>query len=240
MRPEGGAVWSLAARAGLSALCLAAVACEPSLTSVGSWTDSGHYLEAEDGVLSGGFEIGRDSAASAGRYLAPPFGVNLPDNMQGAARAVYEFSLRTPDTYRIWGRIRSPSTSSNRFWFQVDDGTWIKWRITTGDIWYWDAFHNDMDYGNALKFPLAAGHHRITIANWVDGVDLDRLYYTPDPRDKPPGNDTPCDPPNSIEVNGVCQLSCGSQGGNECRAPLCTGLPLLEAYDCAVCCRVAQ
>jgi hypothetical protein len=239
MRPEGRAVRSLAARAWLPALCLAAVACEPSLTSVGSWTDSGHYLEAEDGVLSGGFEIGRDSAASAGRYLAPPFGLNS-DSVPGSARAVYDFSLRTPDTYRIWGRIRGPASNANRFWFRIDDDAWIKWRISTGDIWYWDAFHNDTDYGIALNFPLAAGHHQITIANCVDGVDLDRLYYTPDPRDKPPGNDTPCSPPNSIEVNGVCQLSCGSQGGNACSIPACKGLPLLVAYDCGVCCKVAQ
>lgn len=151
---------SRAARVWLAALSLAAVGCEPSLTSVGAWTDSGQYLEAEDGALSGGFQIGLDSAASAGRYLAPPFGVNLPDNMVGAARAVYEFSLRTPGTYHIFGRIRSPTTSSNRFWFQVDGGAWTKWRITTGDIWYWDAFHNDTDYGVALNFPLAAGPHQ--------------------------------------------------------------------------------
>jgi hypothetical protein len=237
MRREGRAVRSPAARAWLAALSLALVGCEPSLTSVGSWTDSGHYLEAEDGVLSGGFEIGLDSAASAGRYLAPPFGVNS-DNMPGAARAVYEFSLRTPGTYHIWGRIRSPTTGSNRFWVQVDDDSWVKWRISTGDIWYWDAIHNDTEYGNALNFRLAAGHHQITVANCVSGVDLDRLYYTPDPHDEPPGNDTPCFPPNSIEVNGLCQLSCGSQGGNACSIPMCMGKTLLDAYDCSVCCRV--
>lgn len=233
-------MWSPAAQAWLPALCLAVGACEPSLTSVGSWTDSGHYLEAEDGALSGGFDIGRDSAASAGRYIAPPFGVNLPDNAPpGSARAVYEFSLRTPGTYYIWGRIRSPTASNNRFYVQVDDNLpWIKWRISTGDIWYWDAFHNDTDYENAIKFPLTAGDHRVTVANWVDGVDLDRLYYTADPKDVPPGNDTPCDPPNSIEVDGVCQPSCGSQGGNGCSTEACNGKPVLAAYDCPLCCKV--
>jgi hypothetical protein len=237
MRPEGRAVSSPAARAWLPVLCLATGACEPSLTSVGSWTDSGHYLEAEDGALSGGFEIGRDSAASDGRYIAPPFGVSSEQG-PGPARAVYEFSLRTAGVYQIWGRIRSPTASNNRFWVQVDDDTWIKWRISTGDIWYWDTFHDNTDYGDALHFQLAAGHHQITVANCVDGVDLDRLYYTPDPTDKPPGNDTPCFPPNSIEVNGTCQPSCGSQGGNACSIPMCKGLPLLPAYDCQVCCRL--
>jgi len=151
---------------------------------------------------------------------------------------VYDFSLRSPGVYQIWGRIRSPTASNNRFWVQVDDHPWIKWRISTGNIWFWDAFHNDTDYDNASNFPLAAGEHQITVANCVDGVDLDRLYYTADPRDKPPGNDTPCDPPNSIEVNGVCRPSCGSQGRNACSVPMCNGKPALDAYDCLLCCKV--
>jgi hypothetical protein len=241
MRREGRAVWSHAARAWLPVgLFLVAGACEPILTSVGSWTDDsgpGHYLEAEDGALSGGFEIGRDSAASAGRYISPPFGVSS-ENAPGPARAVYEFSVGTPGVYRIWGRIRSPTAENNRFWVQVDDNAPIKWRISTGDIWYWDAFHNDIDYENPTDFQLAAGPHRITVANCVDGVDLDRLYYTLDPKDVPPGNDTPCSPPNSIEVNGACQLSCGSQGGKGCSIEACTGKPTLDAYDCVVCCKL--
>jgi hypothetical protein len=234
---EALAVSRRAARAGLWLVCLGAGACEPSITSVGSWTDAGHYLEAESGALSGGFEVGLDSAASNGQYIAPPVGVFSGDSTQGAARAVYELTIVTSGSYRIWGRIRSPTTNSNRFWVRVDDGAWIKWRITVGDIWYWDAFHNDTDYTNPLEFPLTAGTHQLTIANWVPGVNLDRLYYTPDPLDKPPGNDTPCRPPDSIELNGACQPSCGSQGGNQCSIPTCQGLPLLTAYDCAVCCK---
>src|SRR5262245_59338357 len=33
------------------------------------------YLEAEDGILSGGFTIGMDPSASGGRYIEPPAGV---------------------------------------------------------------------------------------------------------------------------------------------------------------------
>jgi len=187
--------------------------------------------------LSGGFVIGQDSAASAGRYISPPFGVGS-ENAPGAARAVYQFSVDTAGTYRIWGRIRSPTAENNRFWIQVDDNAPIKWRISTGDIWYWDAFHNDIDYENPIGFPLAAGAHRLTVANCVDGVDLDRLYYTLDPKDVPPGNDTPCFPPNSIEINGACQPSCGSQGGKGCSTEACAGKPTLDAYDCVVCCKL--
>jgi hypothetical protein len=234
MRREARAVRSRAARVWLTALSLAAVGCEPSLTSVGAWTDSGHYLEAEDGVLSGGFQVGVDSAASAGRYLAPPFGVNFSDNVVGTARAVYEFSLRTPGTYHIFGRIRSPTTSSNRFWFQVDDGAWTKWRITTGDIWYWDTFHVDENYGMPVKFELTAGPHQLLIANCVDNAQLDRLYFSTNPaRPEPKG--TACDPPNYIDLDGGCAPSCGSLSGLCHSCPVPTS-PAKATYDCPSCC----
>ena len=119
----------------------------------------------------------------------------------------------------------------------MDDAKPIKWRISVGDIWYWNAFHDNIAYETPAEFPLSAGNHRLTIANCVDGVDLDRLYYTLDPNDEPPGNDTPCFPPNSIEVAGVCQPSCGSQGGNGCTIGMCQGKPILPAYDCVLCCK---
>ncbi|HEY4106110.1 MAG TPA: hypothetical protein VGM44_19560 [Polyangiaceae bacterium] len=36
--------------------------------------------------------------------------------------------------------------------------------------------------------------------------------YAPD-ESKPAGDTTSCDPPNSIDIDGGCQPSCGSLGG---------------------------
>ena len=227
-----------AARAGVLGLCLCAVACESRETSVGSWTDSGHYIEAESAALSGGFLTATDSTASDGQYLLSPSGVTS-ESEPGEARAVYEFTVRSPGNYRIWGRIRSPDASHNRFWVRVDDGDWMKWRISVGDIWYWDAFHNDTDYGNARDYPLTVGQHVLTLANCADDVELDRLYYTLDPNDEPVGNNTPCRPPHSIEIAGECQLSCGSMGGNQC-GQACVDHQPMFAYDCGpLCCHIA-
>lgn len=45
-----------------------------------------------------------------------------------------------------------------------------------------------------------------------------------------------CSPPESMEVDGRCVPSCGAAGGNSCDPVACAGLPMLESYDCAVCC----
>lgn len=221
-------------------LCLGFLAaCSPRVTSVGTWVeaDDSFYLEAEAGELSGGFSAAADTQASGGRYLSPPVAVTS-DEQPGSALARYAMSIPAAASYVIWGRIRSPGASENRFWFQVDGGTWFKWRISVGDIWYWDALHDDTHYGQPLEFALSAGAHELSIANCVPGVALDRLYFTAQ-GDTPPGNETSCNPPHSIELNGACLPSCGSLGGTTCGPIACMNRELLPAYDCDVCCRIA-
>jgi hypothetical protein len=216
-------------------------ACEARVMDAGDWSpeggeaNAGPYVEAENGQLSGGITIGDDARASGERYIVPPAAVASEDE-PGQARARYVLRASSAGDYVIWGRIRSPSIAANRFWVQVDGGSWFKWRISVGDIWYWDDFHDDVDYGTPLSFPFAQGDHELVIANCVDGVALDRLYFTA-AGDEPPGNDTECNPPHSIQIGGVCVPSCGSLSGSACGEAACTGRPLLSAYDCAICCQ---
>jgi hypothetical protein len=198
---------------------------------------TGRYLEAEDGVLSGGFSIGDDGTASGGHFITPNVGTSSDGTEPGPARATYELVAETAGTYLIWGRVQALDTSRNRFWVQVDGGAWTKERITTGNIWWWDVFHDNIAYGTPLTYDFSAGTHELVIANCVDNVELDRLYFAPD-RSKPVGNDTHCNPPNSIDVSGVCHPSCGSLGGTHCSTTECAmlGLPTVDVYDCAACC----
>jgi hypothetical protein len=239
--------------------------CKPDVTSLGIWRpdagerdatipvdgldaapraedaatiEAGQYIEAEAGELSGGFTSAADATASAGHYLSPP-GAVVSDSAPGAARARYTFEVARAATYRIWGRIRGPDAEHNRFWFQVDGRDWHKWRLSTGDIWFWDAFHDDIDYGNPIAFELSAGTHTLVIANGTDGTGLDRLYVS-EPGDVPVGNDTACKPPHSIERAGQCVQSCGSHGRTDCGGAACAGHPVIVAYDCAVCCLLDQ
>ena len=192
------------------------------------------YLEAESGVLSGPFMVGTSDAASGGQFISASEDA-ATQTEPGTALALYEFTLEEGGDFAIWGRIHSPDVSSNRFWFRVDGGQWILWRISTGDAWYWDDFHDNLNYNSPLSFALAAGEHRLELANAVTGAELDQLYITAR-NDHPPGNTTPCNPPHSIEMAGACIRSCGSYGMVSCLSDVCMGLPELEAYDCAVCC----
>lgn len=198
------------------------------------------YVEAESGELSTtGWTLASDpvpsGTAASGSYIEATEDT-LNDTMPGNARVSYDFTLSTAGDYVFWGRVHSPDATHNRFWFRIDQQTWFLWRISTGDVWYWDDFHNNTDYNNALIFPLEAGPHRLEIANSRTLARLDQIFVT-SAGDVPPGNDTECSPPHSIEMAGACIPSCGSHAVNvSCDATICATREPLQAYDCAVCC----
>jgi hypothetical protein len=223
----------------LSAL-LAGLACDPVDTQVGAEIASVPvYIEAEDGVLAGGFSIESDPTASGGRFIAPPAvdAINAPGN----ATATYAFRTRTPhDTYVIWGRIHGPGPfPNNSFWVSVDDAPSTQWRLSTGVIWWWGPITRDTEYDTPILYPLDAGLHHLVIRNSAPGVGLDALYIQTAPGHTPPGNSTSCDPPNSIQLDsGACSPSCGTLLGTVCGAQACAGFVPLPSYDCTVCCRI--
>jgi hypothetical protein len=196
---------------------------------------AGIYLEAESGELTG-FTIGNDPTASGGQFIAPPTSGGS-DTQPGPARARYSIELPQAGRYVFWGRIHSPDALHNRFWVQVDGSTWYLWRITTGEIWYWNRVHDNVNYYMPIVYDLSAGTHELLVANAIDGVQLDRWYVT-SAGDAPPQTDTPCAPPNSVPLGGTCVPSCGSLGGMTCGTPQCAGRMLvpMQVYDCPVCC----
>jgi hypothetical protein len=195
------------------------------------------YIDVASGTLSGGFSIQTD--ADAGEYLSPPAGVPST-RAPGDAGAVYTFPVACAGTYLLWGRIHGPGVQNNTFWLSMDDEPFYLWRLSTGVIWYWRPVTRDLDYGSFIHYALDAGVHRLAIRNSATGVGLQRLFVGI-PGEVPPGNDTPCNPPHSIELaDGGCEPSCGSHGDTVCSPITCAGQPPLVAYDCSVCCHAAD
>jgi hypothetical protein len=226
----------------------------------------GHFLEAEDGVLShvdvavtpidtgeggaggaggadgaGGapalpesFTIGSDAKASKGKYLESPAGFTS-DALPGPARATYAINIPVAKKYVFWGRFYTPNLNHNRVWVKVDDGVWMKLRVTTGETWFWYTFHQEGMFDVPIQYDLTKGAHTFSIASDSDGARVDRFYVTPG-GERPAGDDTVCNPPHTIQVGDVCQSSCGMLQGNSCDAVMCAGKTPLPAYDCDVCC----
>jgi hypothetical protein len=224
---------------------LAQQACDPVDTQVGAEVASVPvYIEAEDGVLAGGFTIESDPMASGGKFIVPPD--VLSANAPGNATATYAFRTTTPhDTYVVWGRIHGPGPfPDNSFWVSVDpdrvDAPPTQWRLSTGVVWWWGPITRETDYFTPIPYPLDAGLHHLVIRNSAPGVGLDRLFIESAPGHAPPGNDASCaaGPPNIILLASGCSPSCGYLLGTVCGAQACAGFVPLPSYDCAVCCRI--
>jgi hypothetical protein len=226
----------------LASAWLGALGCEPVDTQVGAEIASVPVeIEAEDGVLSGGFTVETDPQASGGKFIAPPAVASI--DSPGSATAVYAFRTTAPHgIYVIWGRIHGPGPfPDNSFWVSVDGppSTSTQWRLSTGIVWWWGPITRDTDYGTPIQYPLDAGLHHLFIRNSASDVGLDRLSIQVAPGHIPPGNDKTCDPPNTIELEaGSCSPSCGYLLGTVCGAQACAGFVPLPSYDCIVCCRI--
>lgn len=195
----------------------------------------GLEFEAEDGLLNDGFAVstsGSDSSVTAITATMPAGMADAP----GEARAIYQFEVPNSANYVIYGRIHSPGAATNRFWFRVDEGDWTLWRISTGEEWYWDSLHENVDYGNPIVFPFEAGTHRLELGNAVMGAELDRFYITESTAEAPENPGLSCNPPHSIQLEGECVRSCGSYQTVSCGVEACAGKQEVAAYDCAICC----
>jgi hypothetical protein len=190
------------------------------------------------GQLAGGFTIQSDASVPGGDYLSPPAAESLRE--PGDASAEYPFSLSCPAEYLVWGRFHGPDVDHNTLWVSVDGEPFYVWRLSTGTTWFWRAITEGTGYGEPIRYALDAGAHRVTFRNSASNVGLAGIYVAV-LGEQPTGNDTPCNPPNSIELeDGGCQKSCGSLGGNDCEQLSCAGRTLLGAYDCTVCCYLSD
>src|SRR5690606_16661986 len=160
---------------------------------------------------------------------------NPSESAPGNARALYQFNIERAGDYLIWGRIQSPGALENRFWFRVNDGAWTLWRISTGEEWFWDDFHDDTSFGEPVVFYFEEGPQKLELSNSVMGSKLDAISIAPFAA-APPSQDITCNPPHSVLLEGSCVRSCGSYLNVSCTPSVCEGREEVIAYDCAVCC----
>lgn len=145
---------------------------EPVISACG-----GLMQEAEEGVLSGNFEIDSDSTASNGQYVHVPNGAGNSFNMPDSAHQVeYCFNVETAGTYRIKGGIYADSGRDNSFFVKVDNAP------SGGYLWdfpknttYQEDYVSNRNGADPVEVVLSAGEHTVTIFLREDGGRLDTL-----------------------------------------------------------------
>ena len=90
----------------------------------------------------------------------------------------YSLTIEADDTYKIWGRVITP-TKQDVFALAPDRRRrWWAWdNVPLGSSWHWDDVHAN-DPARARQFALKAGSHTLDVAYREDGVRLDKLLIT--------------------------------------------------------------
>jgi mannobiose 2-epimerase len=188
------------------------------------------WLEAEAGTLSGSptFATNSDSNASGGQYIQPTANsLNSP----GPNRATYTFTV-TAGTYKVWGRVISPTADDDSFWVSMDGGSFVKWNsIPLHSSWEWDDVHNSDAGGGAVSYNLTQGSHTLVIANREDGVKLDKLYITA-LGDIPTGMGGGCTPTTCSDLGAACGTPSDGCGGTLSCGTCPTGQMCSASYQC--------
>lgn len=191
------------------------------------------WLEAEAGTRSGSptFTVGNDGNASGGQFIAPS--TNSP-NSAGPNRATYTFNAAA-GTYKVWGRVISPTADDDSFWVSMDGGSFIKWNsIPLSASWAWDDVHNSDNNGAVMTYTLAQGSHTLVIANREDGVKLDKLYITAN-GDTPSGMGT-CTPTTCSALGATCGSPSDGCGGTLACGTCATGQTCNASFQCVATC----
>ena len=141
-------------------------------------------LEAEQGDLTAPMQEESDPTATAGKYIWVPTGQgNVLDPLQTGGEVLYHFSVPTPGNYLVWGRVMANGTDHNSFFVAMDAGASIAWNTALGaqDTWVWDPV-TDGSAAAPVRFHLEAGMHTLSIKHREDGVKIDSISITTEPK----------------------------------------------------------
>ncbi len=129
-------------------------------------------LEAEDGERFGDFEIEEDSNASKKAYITVPNGLsNYYAQPNPAHRVEFCVQIKKPQVYKILADVRGGGEDDS-FFVQVDDGEIYLWDTTMSEEFVLDQVSQRAG-DDPIRFPLAAGEHKIVFYQRETGTDLD-------------------------------------------------------------------
>ena len=151
----------------------------PALPNVSCTTPG--YLEGENGVLSGGFIIANDAAASGGKYIHAPEGYGWRDGIAGNNdTATYQFNVTQAGTYLLASWVYAAGGLDDSFFVTVDGlpAAGYLWDLQVNTSYLKDYLSN-RGGPDPVALTLAPGIHTVKFFLREDAARLDRLGLEP-------------------------------------------------------------
>jgi hypothetical protein len=143
--------------------------------------------EAEQGLVFHGMTAAAGPAASGGRFVWQPRAE--PEVTRMAGSVVWALRVSRPGRYFLWGRVEAQDTESDSFFEQVsapglDWPAKPAWHLHRGKTWNWQPLTLNQSR-DPQPLDLPAGVCLIHIRPREAGAKLDRLWITPDAKQRP-------------------------------------------------------
>ncbi len=155
----------------------------PSPTPVPMAVCSDLFQEAEFGLLSGGFVVEADPAASDGAFVQVPNNGGGSGSGPNESSAEYCFNVSQAGTYHIRARVMAPDGQSDSFWMQVNDepANAYRWSLSSeNDSYYVDEAIEVSGSNGPLTIVVdAPGTQIVTVYVREDGARLDTIELVP-------------------------------------------------------------
>ncbi|HEY4784895.1 MAG TPA: T9SS type A sorting domain-containing protein, partial [Bacteroidales bacterium] len=140
------------------------------------------WLEAECGTVGSTWDKLTDANASDGKYVMIKSGNNstaaASENVND--QVIFNLNITDPGSYKLWGRVNTPTANDDSYWVKMDDGSWILWNGLSNGVagWRWVNVYDSNNSNAALIYNLTAGSHILKFAYREDGAGLDKLYLS--------------------------------------------------------------
>ncbi|MEM9895554.1 MAG: PKD domain-containing protein [Bacteroidota bacterium] len=136
------------------------------------------YLEAESGAVEAPMAVFGNEQASGGQYVMAPAG----NESTGVPPAMGKVSLTVSlnaGTYKIWGRVITPTGSNDSFWISVNGENPYRWNSIGDHInWSWQPVHDSDNGEQIISWELEAGEHTIDFYYRESQAQLDEVYIS--------------------------------------------------------------
>ncbi|MBN2007766.1 endo-1,4-beta-xylanase [candidate division KSB1 bacterium] len=139
------------------------------------------WLEAECGTVGSLWNTPSDGNASNGEYVTIQSGNNSTGSAPTSAtgQISFPFSVSESGTYKVWGRVITPTANDDSYWIRMDGGSWVMWNsIPAGSSWHWDDVHDSNNGSAVMTYNLSIGSHTLYVGYREDGTQLDKIYIT--------------------------------------------------------------
>lgn len=140
-------------------------------------------FDSSDASLAGLMTTGYDAQAQQGNYFYIPSGSGKNYKIPPPASAIFNFQVPVTDSYVIWAKVKSLSSTNKGYYIYNGAGKWFTWLPGIQTNWTWVKITEN---GSNTLFSFVQGTNQFKMAWYDENVAVDQILIINDASFTPP------------------------------------------------------